>query len=797
MSDSKVEDISITIDGRELQVQPNTMVIQAADAAGIYIPRFCYHKHLSIAANCRMCLVEMEKSPKAVPACATPVMPGMTILTRSPKALAAQKAVMEFLLINHPLDCPICDQGGECELQDLSMGYGRADSYFTFGKRAVADQDIGPLIATEMTRCIQCTRCVRFGDEVAGLRELGAVGRGEQMEISTYVSHAIRSEVSGNIIDLCPVGALTSKPFRFTARAWELQQYPAIAPHDCLGTHINVHTRSGKVMRVVPRENERINSTWIADRERYSYLALDHEDRIGQPRIRVDGQWQETDWQTALEYAVESLQKVIAAQGAEQIGVLASPNATTEELFILQKLFRQLGTSAIDHRLRQVDFRDQDALSLFPGWEGSIADLENHKAILLVGSNLQKEQPLAALRVRQSTFKGGIVCAVNMMDYHFNFKVTAKEIVAPQDFVLALAGIAKALLPDQSELADIQVTEQARVMAEQLRSTNKSCILIGALALNHPEASFIRWLTHCIASATDSTVAVLTEGSNAAGAWLAGAVPHRTAAGKSVEKIGLNAQTIWEQARQAYVLLNIEPELDCANPVAAKRALEEAQCVISLSVFKNPAIEQYADVILPIAAFTETAGTWVNVTGEWQSFKGVANAYSNARPAWKVLRVLANLLDLPGFEYNSSEEILQELQLLERALNMPSLRGREALGRGNPAFTVIEKNSEIKYTRIGEIPIYGGDSLVRRSYALQETQSIIEGELAAIHINSRTALELQVEPNQVVTVKQSECSLQLPIKTDERVPMNAVFIPGGITATRGLSELFGEIEIIK
>jgi len=654
---------------------------------------------------------------------------------------------------------------------------------------------------------------VRFGDEVAGLRELGAVGRGEHMEISTYVSHAIQSEVSGNIIDLCPVGALTSKPFRFTARAWELQQYPAIAPHDCIGANINIHTRSGKVMRVVPRENNAINATWIADRERYSYLALNHADRIKKPQIRVDGQWQETDWQTALEYAALELQKSIVTDGAEHIGVLASPHATTEELFILQKLFRQLGTSNIDHRLRQVDFRDQESLPIFPGWVPAFAgmtsfcvDLENHKAILLVGSNLQKEQPLAALRVRKASLNGGAVYAVNMLDYHFNFKITAKKIAAPYDFVLALAGIAKALLPDLIELADIQITNQDCEIAEQLRLTNKSCILMGALALNHPDASLIRWLIQRIASATQSTIGVLTEGSNAAGAWLAGAVPHREAFGKQASKIGLDAQAMLQQTRQSYVLLNIEPELDCANPVAMIHALKQAKCIISLSVFKNPIIEQYAHVILPMAAFTETAGTWVNFTGEWQSFKGVANAHGEARPAWKVLRVLANLLDLSGFDYVSSEEILQELMPASKnsdkvVVRLDAMDGivkhRESAVWSTETLSEFFSRTPAKYTRIGEIPIYAGDSLVRRSDALQETQAIIEGELAAVRINSQAALDLKITSDEIVTVRQSGYSLKLPVKIDERVPMNAVFIPGGITATTSLSELFGPVEIIK
>ncbi len=782
-----MSDIEIEIDGKPLKAKPNSMVIQVADEAGIYIPRFCYHKHLSVAANCRMCLVEMEKSPKAVPACATPVMQGMKILTRSPKALAAQKAVMEFLLINHPLDCPICDQGGECELQDLSMGYGSANSYFTYGKRAVADQDIGPLIETEMTRCIQCTRCVRFGDEVAGLRVLGATGRGEHMEIGTYVTHAIQSEVSGNIIDLCPVGALTSKPFRFTARAWELNQFPSIAPHDCLGANIHVHTRAGKVMRVVPRENKELNETWIADRERYSYLGLYHADRVTRPLIRVQGQWQTTDWQTALDFAAKGLQEVISQAGASQIGILASPNSTTEEFFLLQKIGRQLGSPHIDHRLRQIDFSDQDSFSLFPKLEGSIADLENYSTLLLVGSNLQKEQPLAALRLRKATLKGADVFAVNMMDYHFNFKITGKKIVAPHDFVFALAGIAKALLPELMELADVSVIEQDRFIAERLRAGEKTAILVGALALNHPQAALIRWLIYKIAKVTGCVLGLLTEGCNAAGAWLAGAIPHRAPGGDSLQQVGLDAAAMLQQARQGYLLLNVEPELDCANAVAMTQALAAAKFVISLSVFKNPALERYAHVILPVTPFTETAGTFVNVTGQWQSFRGVANAYEESRPAWKVLRVLGNLFHLQGFDYESADEVLQELKLL---LKHNPVVAKESKG------SLIKKSGNL-LSRIGEIPIYAGDGLVRRAAALQATQAIIEGELAAVRMHPQTAGELGLKLSQVVKVKQNECEIYLPVVIDERVPLRAVFIAGGIMATKDLSELFGSIEIMR
>ncbi len=780
-----LSDIEIEIDGKPLKAKPNSMVIQVADEAGIYIPRFCYHKELSVAANCRMCLVEMEKSPKAVPACATPVMPGMKIFTRSPKALAAQKAVMEFLLINHPLDCPICDQGGECELQDLSMGYGSANSYFTFGKRSVEDQDIGPLIETEMTRCIQCTRCVRFGDEVAGLRELGATGRGEHMEIGTYVTHAIKSEVSGNIIDLCPVGALTSKPFRFTARAWELNQFPSIAPHDCLGTNINVHTRRGVVMRVVPRENFALNGTWIADRERYSYLGLYHPDRVTKPLIRVNGHWHTTDWQTALEFAVKGLQDVISAEGADQLGALASPNSTTEEFFLLQKIWRQLGSSNIDHRLRQVDFSDQDSFGLYPKLEGSVADLENCSTILLVGSNIQKEQPLAALRVRKAALKGANVVAVNMMDYRFNFKVSDKKIAAPHDFVFSLAGIAKALSPKLAELADVSVSEQDRSIAERLRTGEKTVILLGALALNHPEAAMIRWLAQMIATASKGTLVILTEGGNAAGAWLAGAIPHRTAAGDRVQQ-GLDARAMLEQTRQAYLLLNVDPELDCANATAAMDALTAAKFVVSLSVFKTEALERVADVILPVTPFTETAGTFVNVTGQWQSFRGVASAHEESRPAWKVLRVMGNLFHLQGFDYEAADEVLQELKL---AMQHSSLVVKEGVG------SLVKKNGN-GLSRIGEIPIYAGDGLVRRAEALQKTQAIIDGELAAVRVNAQTATELGLSAGNMARVKQNGSEVKLPVVIDERVPLQAVFIAGGIMATKELSELFGRIEVL-
>ncbi len=766
---NEMSDIEIEIDGKPLKAKPNSMVIQVADEAGIYIPRFCYHKHLSIAANCRMCLVEVEKSPKTLPACATPVTPGMKVFTKSPKALAAQKSVMEFLLINHPLDCPICDQGGECELQDLSMGFGSAESFYTFGKRSVKDQDIGPLISTEMTRCIQCTRCVRFGDEIAGMRELGAVDRGEDMEISTYVEKAMRSEVSGNIIDLCPVGALTSKPFRFTARPWELNQYPTIAAHDCVGSNVYAHTRSGKVMRMVPHENMSINQTWLSDRDRFSYESLYHTDRLEKPLIRIEDQWKETDWETALEVAAAKIRAVITAAGAEQMGALASPNSTLEEFYLLQKLMRQLGSSNIDHRLRQIDFADQHAMPFFPGMNASLDDIEKSDVILLVGSHIQKEQPLIGLRVRQAVRNGARVVSLNMMDYDFNFEIHTKKIVSPHQFVETLMNMTKSL----SEYKDKKVT-----------------VLVGIQAFNHPEASSIRTLARQIAETCNGTLGFLTEGANAAGAWIAGAIPHRAEAFKKIEQPGLDANAMWQNPRKAYVLLNVEPELDCADAPLALSALEQAECVVSLSLYKNPILMQYAHVILPIASFTETAGTFLNVTGQWQRFNGVASPVGEARPAWKILRVLGNLLHCEGFDYQTAHEIHDELKILtQQAENtLHSAAVFEEIKN------IAPKN---KISRIGEIPVYAGDSMQRRAKSLQATQDIIQGNLVAVRLHPDTANALDVKEADIVTAHQGVHRVRLPVLIDERVPPEAAYIAGGILATNELSELYGPIEIHK
>lgn len=779
-------DIEIEIDGQTCIAKPNQTVIQVADDAGIYIPRFCYHKHLSIPANCRMCLVEVEKSPKALPACATPVMPGMKVFTKSQKTIAAQRAVMEFLLINHPLDCPICDQGGECELQDLSMGYGASTSEYNECKRAVPDDNLGPLIATDMTRCILCTRCIRYGEEIAGIRELGMTYRGEHEEVTTFVKHAMQSEVSGNIIDICPVGALTSKPYRFTARAWELTQTPSISPHDCLGTNINVHTRNGKVMRVVSRENDAINQTWISDRDRFSYAGLDHPDRLTSPMIKMDGVWQAVDWQQALAKVSSDLQAVIAKHGADKLGALASPNSTLEEFYLLQKLMRGLDSPHIDHRLRETDHQDQHSLPLFPGLKLSMTELANADAVLLLGSNLQKEQPLAALRLRKAALNGASVLAVNPVDYDFHFPLNAKHIVAPQHFVQALTEILSAL--ENSQHQNLQ--DENIAIAKQLSNKKAAHIILGASAMHHPQASQLRYLASRIAEVSGASINLMTDGANSAGAWLVGAIPHRHLGGETINHVGLDAYSMLHKPRKAYLLLNVEPEFDMANAVLAREALKQADCVVALSMYRDATLEAHADIILPIAAFTETAGTYVNVCGDWQSVQGVATPFGEARPAWKILRVLGNFMHLAGFDYESVDEITQEI--------------KHSLDKAQPFTAAAYQPDSVKQTtqktglyRIGDIPLYAVDSLVRHSQPLQTAQTVVEGDTAAIRLHPDTAKHLQVNSGDKLRVKQQASTIELFVTVDARIAKEAAWIAGGIEATRDLGDLFGELEIEK
>lgn len=779
---------NVEIDGKEFEVENGKMIIEVADEAGIHIPRFCYHKKLSVAANCRMCLVEIENGRKTVPACATPITNGMKVFTKSKEAIRSQKAVMEFLLINHPLDCPICDQGGECELQDVSMGYGNDASEYTESKRSVEDDDLGTLISTEMTRCIQCTRCVRFGDEVAGLRELGATGRGEQMQIGTYVQHSMTSEVSGNIIDLCPVGALTSKPYRFTARAWEMTQHPSIAPHDCLGSHVYLHTRRDELMRVVPKEHESINETWLSDRDRFSYLGMKHPARAAQPMIKRNGQWEAVDWQTALKFAADGMGKVIKQHGPEQFAAFASPSSTIEELYLLQKMMREFDVNHLDHRLHQIDFRDQDGQTVMPQSTLPYAEIENQDNILIIGCNLDREVPLAGVRVRKAFRNGAKVHAINAMDYDYRFNVENKKIVAPYEIPVQLAQLVVALAVDTQRLSSdmqklvigLKPDTTILAIAEALKAPN-AVMMTGAICENHPEAALIRTLLAEIASLSGARMVRLTTGANAAGAWLAGMLPHRTVAGKTVEKSGLNADAAIEAKLKGYFLMGVEPAFDFANPFSARQAMLGAEFVVALSAYFTESIQEYANVVLPIAPYAETSGTYINVDQTWQSFTGAVSPHGESRPAWKVLRVLANLFQCRGFDYESSAEVLAEIKTATSMMTPCTYK---------PVYPGALPEPKQGLSRVGEWPLYRIDAIVRHATALQQCGS---SDVTAIQIHPETAARLKL--SETATVSQGDIEIILPIVRNERIAKEVVWLPNAMPETIDLGHAFCEIMI--
>ncbi len=801
------ETINIEVDGVALKARRGDMIIEVADAAGIQIPRFCYHKKLSIVANCRMCLVEVEKVPKPLPACATPVSEGMKIYTRSPKAIDAQQGTMEFLLINHPLDCPICDQGGECDLQEMSIGYGADRSDYAEPKRVVKDKDIGPLIETEMTRCIHCTRCIRFGDEIAGVRELGATGRGEDMRIGTYIEKAVESEMSGNIIDLCPVGALTSKPFRFTARAWEMQRHSSVSPHDCAGSGLTVLSRGHQVMRVDPREDEAINECWISDRDRFAYEGLNSPERLTMPMIKRDGRWERVDWNTALEAVVTGLGRVRDQAGATQIGTLVSPSSTLEELFLAQQLTRALGCHNIDHRLRQLDFRNQEQAPLFPSLGLPIAALDKVDAVLLVGSRIRKEQPIFAHRLRKAARKGASVMFVNPVAWDFNFPVAANIAADPAGMVRMLAAIARAVhdktgasLPPAFDglLKSAPVDEAAGGIAARLVEARQGAVLLGGIAGMHPDFSALRALAALIAKASGASIGILSDGANSAGAWLAGAVPHRGPAGERIAAPGLDARSMFDRSLKGWLLVNVEPEFDAADPARALAALKQADCVVALTPYAGESMLEYADILLPISPVTETSGTFVNAEGRWQSFGGVVPPVGEARPAWKVLRVLGNLFNLPGFDYLSTEEVRDALRRAvghAQASNTAEWSTPSAPGAAAPASAAAPDSTAPAGTvmRVGHVPIYAGDNIVRRAGALQQTADARDA--AAARTSRALAQRLGLEDGCLILVKQGTGSAELRLVVDDRVAGECVLVPAGLPETRGLGPAFGPVTL--
>ncbi len=792
--------LHLEIDGKSLEARRGQMLIEVTDANDIYIPRFCYHKKLTVAANCRMCLVEVEKAPKPLPACATPVMDGMKVSTRSKLAVEAQKSVMEFLLINHPLDCPICDQGGECELQDLAMGYGGDVSRYQESKRVVKDKNIGPLIQTDMTRCIHCTRCIRFGEEIAGLREMGATGRGEYMEIGTYIEKSVSSELSGNIIDVCPVGALTSKPFRYSARAWEMVQRESIAPHDSVGSNVQLHIKDDRVMRVVPAENEAINEVWVSDRDRFSYEGMYSDDRLQSPMIKNNGVWEETDWETALECVRDNLDKQLSSHGSAQLGGLASPTATLEELYLFQKLLRGLGCNNIDHRLRQKDFTGQAADPAFPALGQRITELESLNAALLIGSNVRKEQPMINHRLRKASLKGADIMLINPVDYAMNYDLSEKLITAPSALAAELAGIIKALAETgieitdtqlRSLLSDITVTDAQRSIAKTLLNADKATVLLGNLAVAHPHYSKLKFLAASIAELSGAVFGFIAESSNSAGAALAGVVPHHTADCKTVCDDGLHAYAMLAQPLKSYVLLGIEPELDCWDGQLALQAMQSAEFVTVLTAYRTPAMDAYADVLLPIALFAETSGSYINMEGQVQSFAGAVRPYGDSRPAWKILRVLGNLTGQEGFEYQNSDEVRDEaLQ------NIGDITPQNEMHWRAPGSLTTDKDIAANgaFEKISQVPMNAIDAMTRRAKALQKTADAADG---ALHIHSALATKLGVASGDKVIAQQDAAELTLPVVIDDQVSETCVMLHAGQNSTVQLGSWHGAVSVRK
>jgi NADH-quinone oxidoreductase subunit G len=770
----------ITIDGRETEVRNGATVMEAANGLGIYIPHFCYHKKLSIAANCRMCLVQIEKAPKPQPACATPVSDGMKVFTRSDYARQAQDGVMEFLLINHPLDCPICDQGGECQLQDLAVGYGKSASRYTEPKRVVLNKNLGPLISTDMTRCIHCTRCVRYGQEQAGIMELGMIGRGEHAEIISFVGKTVDSELSGNMVDLCPVGALTSKPFRYTARNWELSRRKSVSPHDSLGSNLIVQVTQNRVMRVLPLENEELNECWLSDRDRFSYEGLNSEERLTKPMIKEEGRWREVDWQVALEHVAKLLSETRFKYDPGEIGALASPHSTLEEMALLAKLIRAMGGDNVDHRLRQSDFSADGKRAGIPWLGMKVAEIGELDRVLLVGSFLRKDHPLLASRIRQAARRHAQINVLHCADDDPLMPVANKAIVPPRELPEVLAQIVKAVAelkgkPAPAGLAGVKMWDDAKSIAASLASGKSAAVFLGNLAAQHPQAAQLQRLAQELAALLDCRFGFLGEAANGVGGYLAGCVP---------QERGMNAKAMLEQPRRVYLLLHAEPDFDCHDSRAATKAMAAADAVIALAAYRSFAAD-YADVLLPVAPFSETSGSYVNCEGKLQSFNAVVKPLGEARPAWKVLRVLGNLMSLPGFDQESTEAIRDEVCKADAVAGKLSNR-LDALA------LQVDAAPADGLERIADVPIYFGDPIVRRAASLQRTRDALPPRA---WVSPQLAESLGVKQGERVRVRQGEGTATVEVGIDARLPQGCVRLAAAHRHTAGLGPMFGTVSL--
>jgi NADH-quinone oxidoreductase subunit G len=724
-----------------------------------------------------MCLVEVEKAPKPLPACATPVTQGMKVFTHSAKAVEAQRSVMEFLLINHPLDCPICDQGGECQLQDLAVGYGKSNSRYEEEKRVVFHKNVGPLISMqEMSRCIHCTRCVRFGQEVAGVMELGMINRGEHSEITTFVGQTVDSELSGNMIDLCPVGALTSKPFRYAARTWELGRKRSVSPHDSLGANTTVQTKSNKVMRVVALENEAINECWISDRDRFAYEGLNSPDRLTTPMVKQGGQWLETDWQSALDYIAHSIKTIAAESGADSVGALAHPISSTEELHLLQKMIRGLGSSQIDTRLRQSDVKTAAAAP----WLGMpIAKLSELDRVLIIGSFLRKDQPIIAARIRTAAQRGLQVLRIDAGGD--DWLIPARSLAsAPSAWINSLSEIALAIAKAKSisvpaGTPNVLITAEGQMMADSLLSGSSTAVLLGSAAISQANASDLHTLAQFIADNTGATFGFLPVGGNAVGASL-------------VNANGAGVESVLSGDRRAVILMNIEPDADLPNPTQARAALAKANTVIAISAYQSADLLEVADVILPISTFTETVSTFVNAEGRVQTIQPAVKPFGDSRPGWKVLRVLGGLVGIDGFLFNMPEEVLGEALSENYCAKLNNRSSANALTNVN---LVPQSGLE----RLSDVNIYAGDQIVRRSSALQLTRDAKRGN--QVGLGQKLFTELGLGEGDLVCVTQGAQSVNMPATLEVNLAPGAVRISAGTLASAKLGQMFGPVTVSK
>ena len=780
--------IEFELDGKTIQAKPGSTILEVALSAGKYIPHFCYHKKLSVAANCRMCLVEVEKARAPAPACATPVTEGMKVHTCSKLAVEAQKGVMEFLLINHPLDCPICDQGGECQLQDLAVGYGKSASRFEEEKRAVVDKDLGPLVKTTMTRCIHCSRCVRFSDEIAGYQELGMSYRNNHVEVMPFIGKTVDSELSGNIIDICPVGALTSKPFRDVARSWELSRRKSIAPHDALGSNIQVHIdKYHKVVRVLPLENEALNECWLSDRDRFSYEGLYHAERATEPMIKQDGKWLKVDWETALTYASKSINGVKLDHGADAIGVLASAISTSEELHLLQKMMRAFGVNNLDYRLEQQDFSLDGKTEGVSYLGSSVLDLIANKAVLVVGSVLREEHPLLTQRLRQASKRGMELHSINVMEQDLLAPIATEITLDPRELAYALAQVLKATLEITNKSSNVDLSKViSNVKIQTIAASlvkNQGHVLLGRVARGLANYSELVLLANEIARVCEGKSGTLPSLANEVGAQLVGFTPYRAAFNGYFTK-GLNARQMLESQRKAYVLLNTELEQDSYSSQLALAALNKAETVVVMSAYTNNDMLEYADVILPITPFSETAGSYVNLEGTWQKFNGVTRPLGEAKPAWKILRVIANKLGLDGFEYASIEDVRAELSNL--ADNSSYLNNQAKID----GLKIVP--AQLKgLIRFGITGIYNSDSIIRRSHSLQQTPW---AKLPTLALNSKLAKTLGVVDNSEVQVKQAHAQSKFIVSICDDLADSVVLLAKNST-TLSFAGSFDAIEV--